>query len=67
MAKHAEALKDLIGPVYLAEDVSHGFSVVPPKYETPKDVNGPIYLTEEARHKYSEFIKQVEGKKFYIF
>ena len=67
MAKHAEVLKDLIGPVYLAEDVSHGFSVVPPKYETPKDVNGPIYLTEEARHKYSEFIKQVEGKKFYIF
>ena len=66
IAKHAEELKDLIGPVYLSEDVGHKFSVVPPKFETPHDVNGPVYLTEDARHKYSEFIKQVEGRKYVL-
>ena len=79
--QHTETLKDLIGPVYLSEDVSHKFSVVPPRVEAPRwenkllmiskatfhrDVSGPVYLTEEARHKYGEFIKQVEGKSLYL-
>ena len=67
IAKHAETLKDLIGPVYLGDDVGHNFSVVPQKFETPSDVRGPVYLTEDARHKYSEFVKQVEGRNFPSF
>ena len=39
--QHAETLKDLIGPVYLSEDVSHKFSVVPPRVEAPRWKNKP--------------------------
>ena len=50
-------MKDIFGPVYISDDVSHKFNLVPPKVEVPKDVTGPVYLTEEARHKYSEIVK----------
>ena len=62
-AVHSYNMKDIFGPVYISDDVSHKFNLVPPKVEVPKDVTGPVYLTEEARHKYSEFVKQVEGLK----
>ena len=50
-------------PVYLSENPSKAFNVVPPKVSGPKDVAGPVYLTENARHKYAEFIMQVKGLK----
>ena len=41
---HDPYQKDLIGPVYLSEDVSHKFSVVPPRVEAPRWKKTPNYF-----------------------
>ena len=56
LTKTTECLKCLFHPVYLSDNPSHPFYVVPPKVSGAKNVAGPVYLTKNARHKYAEFI-----------
>ena len=41
--------------MYLSDNPSHPFYVVPPKVSGAKNVAGPVHLTKNARRKYAAF------------
>ena len=55
LTKTTESLKCLFHPVYLSDNPSHHFYVVPPKVSGAKNVAGPVHLTKTARRKYAVF------------
>ena len=58
LTKATESLKDLFRPVYLSDNPSHAFAVVPPKVSGAKNVAGPVSLTENARHKWQSLFSK---------
>ena len=55
LTKTTECLKCLFHPVYLSDNPSHPFYVVPPKVSGEKNVAGPVQLTKNDRRKYAAF------------